>query len=59
MQIPIKARVPTSDGDTDTFDILYRILEGYTLAPFLFIIVLDYVLRISLNSGHNKDLRAF
>ena len=39
----------TSDGETDTFDIVSGILQGDTLAPFLFIIVLDYVQRISLD----------
>ena len=32
------------------------ILKGDTLAPFLFIIVLDYVLRISLDAGYEKGL---
>ena len=39
----MKARSP--DGDTDYFDIVARVLQGDTLAPYLFIICLDYVLR--------------
>ena len=50
-----KARVLTSDGDTDTFDIVIGILQGGKLAPFLLTIVLDYVLQISLDAGHKKD----
>ena len=37
-----KARVTTEDGDTEQFDITAGVLQGDTLAPFLFIIVLDY-----------------
>ena len=40
-----KAKVITLDGDTDEFDILAGVLQGDTLAPYLFIIVLnDYCL---------------
>ena len=35
------------DGDTDYFDIVTSMLQGDTLAPPLFIISLDYVLRTS------------
>ena len=40
-----KARVVTPDGNTDEFELFARVLQGDTLAPLLFIIVLDYVLR--------------
>ena len=33
------------DGDTDYFDIVAGVLQGDTLAPYLFVIYLDYVLR--------------
>jgi len=46
-----KAFVATEDGDTDTFDINVGVLQGDTLAPFLFIIVVDYVLRQVLDSS--------
>ena len=36
------------DGDTDYFDIVAGVLQGDTLAPYLFIIYLDYVLRTSI-----------
>ena len=49
-----KSKVRSPDGDTDFFDIKAGVLQGDTLAPFLFIIVLDYVLRTSLDK--NKDL---
>ena len=42
-----KEKVRSPDGDTDYFDIVAGALEGDTLAPYLFIICLDYVLRIS------------
>ena len=37
------------DGETPPFSINAGILQGDTLAPFLFIIVVDYVLRMSLD----------
>ena len=36
----VKVRFP--DGDTDYFDIVAGVLQGETLAPYLFIISLDY-----------------
>ena len=36
-------------GDTEYFDIVAGVLQGNTLAPYLFIICLDYVLRISID----------
>ena len=40
-----EAQVITPDGDTEFFEILAGVLQGDTLAPFLFIIALDYALR--------------
>jgi len=40
-----RARVITPDGEKEEFDILAGVLQGDTLAPFLFIIVLDYAMR--------------
>ena len=37
------------DGDTEYFDIVVGVLQGDTLAPYLFIICLDYVLRTSID----------
>ena len=42
------------NGDTEYFDINAGVLQGDTMAPFLFIITLDYVLITSINN--NKDL---
>ena len=39
-----KARVTSPDGDTLLFRILAGIMQGDTLAPYLFIIVLHYAL---------------
>lgn len=47
------ARVRSPDGDTDFFKIHAGVLQGDTLAPFLFIIVLDYVMRKTIND-HEK-----
>ena len=44
-----KVKVRSPDGDTEYFDIVARILQGDTLAPYLFIICLDYVLRTSID----------
>ena len=40
-----KVKVRSPDGDTDYFDIVAGALQEDTLAPYLFIIRLDYVLR--------------
>ena len=42
-----KVKVRSPDGDTEYFDIVAGLLQGDTLAPYLFIICLDYVLRTS------------
>ena len=39
----------TPNGDTDYFDIVAGILQGDTLALYLFILCLDYVLRTSID----------
>ena len=44
-----KVKVHSPDGDTEYFDIVAGILQGDTLAPYLFIICLDYVLRTSID----------
>ena len=45
----IKVKVHSPDGDTDYFDIVAGVLQGDTLAPYLFIICLDYMLRMSID----------
>ena len=44
-----KVKVRSPDGDTDYFDIVAGVLQGDTLAPYLFIISVDYVLRTSID----------
>ena len=44
-----KVKVRSPDGDTDYFDIVTGVLRGDTLAPYLFIICLDFVLRSSID----------
>ena len=45
----IKVKVRSPDGDTDYFNIVAGVLQGDTVAPYLIIICLDYVLRTSIN----------
>ena len=47
--------VRSPDGDTEYFDIVAGVLQGDTLAPYLFIICLDYVLRISIDKIREND----
>ena len=44
-----KVKVRSPDGDTEYFDIVAGVLQGDTLAPYLFVICLDYVLRASID----------
>ena len=44
-----KSIVRSDDGDTEFITITGGVLQGDTLAPFLFIICLDYVLKMSLD----------
>ena len=44
-----KVKVRSPDGDTENFDIVAGVLQGDTLAPYLFIICLDYVVRTSID----------
>ena len=42
-------KVRSPDGDTEYFDIVAGVLQLGTLAPYLFIICVDYVLRTSID----------
>ena len=42
----MKLKVHALDGDTNYFNIVAGVLQGDTLATYLFIICLDYILRI-------------
>ena len=44
-----KVKVRSPDGDAEYFDIVARVLQGDTLAPYLLIIYLDYVLRTAID----------
>ena len=44
-----KVKVRSPDGDTEYFNIVAGVLQGETLAQYLFIICLDYVLRTSID----------
>ena len=50
-----RAKVYSPDGVSEEFDIVAGVLKGDTLSPYLFIIVLDYALRTSIN-GHEEEL---
>ena len=45
----IKAKVCLPDGDADFFNIVAGVLQGDTLALYLFIICLDYILWTSID----------
>ena len=44
-----KAKVITPDGEAEVFEILARVRQGDTIAPYLFVIVLDYALREAIS----------
>ena len=51
-----KMKVRSLDGDTEYFDIVAGVLQGDMLAPYHFIICLDYVLRTSIDKiRENKE----
>ena len=49
-----RAKVISPDGETDLFDIVAGVLQGDTLAPYLFIIVLDYVMRHAMVENNSN-----
>ncbi|KAI8494405.1 hypothetical protein Bbelb_276310 [Branchiostoma belcheri] len=51
------AVVITPEGETDAFSINTGVLQGDPLAPFLFVICLDYALRSSIADGDGLLLR--
>ena len=53
-----KVKVRSSDGETDYFNIVAGVLPGDTLAPYLFIICLDYVLRTSIDKIKENGFEA-
>ena len=55
MYTNVKAKVISPDGDTDYFRIIAGVLQGDTLAPYLFVVVLDYALGKAI-SGREEEL---
>ena len=53
----MKVKVCSLDGDTDYFNIVAGVLQKDTLAPFLFIICLDYVLRMSIDKMKDNGVK--
>ena len=52
-----KVKVRSLDRDTDYFDIVVGVLQGDTLAPYLFIICLDYMLRTSIDIMKDNNFK--
>ena len=50
----LHAKVVSPDGDTNYFKIMAGIIQGDKLAPFLFVIVLDYALRKATNGKETE-----
>ena len=47
----IRARVITPDGETKYFQVTTGLLQGDTLAPYFFVIVLDHIMRQTYITG--------
>ena len=52
-----KVKVRSLDGDTDYFDIVSGVLQGNTLASYLFIICLDYMLRTPIDKIQENSFK--
>ena len=52
-----KVKVRSLDGGKNYFDILAGVLQGDILAPYLFAICLDYVLRITISKIKEDDFK--
>ena len=49
-----KVRVCSPDGDTDYFNIVAGLLQVDTLAPYLFLICLEYILKTTIDRMKEK-----
>ncbi len=49
------AKVLSPDGETELFEILAGVLQGDTLAPYLFAIVIDYCMRQAIGDDANVE----
>ena len=52
-----KVKVHFLDGDTDYFDIVAGVLQGDALASYLFILCLEYVLRMSIDIKKDNSFK--
>ena len=50
------AQIITEDGNTDSFPIEAGVLQGDTLAPYLFIIMIDYFIRTAIKDADHVGL---
>ncbi|KAL5252408.1 hypothetical protein ACHWQZ_G015245 [Mnemiopsis leidyi] len=48
------AKILTAEGCTEEFDILAGVLQGDTLAPYLFIIVRDYIMTVAIDDNETE-----
>ena len=53
----MKVKVCSPDGDTEYFDVVAGVLQRDTWAPYLFIICLDYVFRISIDKMKDNGFK--
>ena len=53
----VKVKVHSPDGDTNDFDIVAGVLQRDTLAPYLFIIYLNNVLRTSIDKMKDNGFK--
>ena len=44
----------TADGITKAFDILAGVLQGDTFAPYLFIIIIDYIMTTAIDDDDSE-----
>ena len=52
-----KVKVRSQDGDIDYFEFVAVVLQGDPLAPYLFIICLDYVLRTFIDKMKDNGFK--
>ena len=48
------AKVIIPDGKTEKFSILAGVLQGDTLSPYLFVIVIDYIMKKAQTGTEEK-----
>ena len=48
------AKVVSPDGETDLFEIFAGVLQGDTLAPYIFAIIIDYCMRIAIDGQSER-----